>query len=188
MNLRQQLRHQRKQLSPQDVMVVSQAVTQQIITLPAFSSAQHIAFYFPSENEIDPAGMVSIAQQQNKKIYFPIMQNKALIFCRIDEKTQYQKNQVQILEPVYSEKNIISVDQIDLFFVPLVAFDAQCHRMGRGAGFYDRVLKDKKGMAIGLAYAFQEVDVIAAQPWDVAMDMIVTETAVFMRSPSQASY
>lgn len=178
MDLRYQLRHQRKQLTLETVSVVSQVITQKIILLPEFLSAQHIAFYFPNENEIDPAEIVKVAKQQKKTIYFPIMQHHELIFCRVDNTTQYQKNKFQILEPVYLEENIISADQIDLFFVPLVAFDAQCHRLGRGVGFYDRALKNKKGIAIGLAYAFQKVNHIAAQPWDVAMDMIITETSI----------
>jgi 5-formyltetrahydrofolate cyclo-ligase len=67
----------------------------------------------------------------------------------------------------------------DLLFVPLAAFDRRGHRIGYGAGFYDRSLAalraHKKVVAIGVGYAAQEVPCIPYEAHDEALDMILTE-------------
>ena len=68
----------------------------------------------------------------------------------------------------------------DLLFVPLAAFDRRGHRVGYGAGFYDRTLEDlrsrKRVVAIGLAYAAQEILFIPSEDHDQPLDAVVTET------------
>ena len=69
----------------------------------------------------------------------------------------------------------------DVLFVPLAAFDRRGHRLGYGAGFYDNalaVLRARKPvLAIGVAFALQEVEAVPAEPHDERLDMIVTEQA-----------
>ncbi len=72
----------------------------------------------------------------------------------------------------------------DLLFVPLAAFDRRGHRIGYGAGFYDRTLAalraEKEVAAIGLAYAAQEVLFVPADDHDEPLDMVVTEKDVIV--------
>ena len=80
------------------------------------------------------------------------------------------------------------IPQIEDFFdpeiviVPLLAFDRRGGRLGYGGGFYDRTLDQLRArratLAIGFAFAGQEVDVLPLEPTDQALDMIVTETGV----------
>ena len=67
----------------------------------------------------------------------------------------------------------------DLLFVPLAAFDRRGHRIGYGAGFYDRSLRalraDRTIVAIGVGYAAQEVERIPREAHDEPLDMILTE-------------
>jgi len=67
----------------------------------------------------------------------------------------------------------------DVLLVPLLAFDRQGYRLGYGGGFYDRTLEQlraqKKVMAIGLAYAAQEVDSVLHDEHDQRLDWIMTE-------------
>ena len=64
-----------------------------------------------------------------------------------------------------------------LIIVPLLGFDAAFNRIGQGGGHYDRYLAaHPHAIRIGLAWEGQRVDSIAAQPWDVALDAILTET------------
>ena len=72
----------------------------------------------------------------------------------------------------------------DLLFVPLAAFDRRGHRIGYGAGFYDRTLAalraEKDVAAIGLAYAAQEVLFVPDDDHDEPLDMVVTEKDVIV--------
>ena len=70
----------------------------------------------------------------------------------------------------------------DVVLVPMLAFDAACRRIGYGAGFYDRTLVGLRAggavLAIGIAYADQQVDEVPADAHDQLLDMIVTERSV----------
>jgi 5-formyltetrahydrofolate cyclo-ligase len=70
-----------------------------------------------------------------------------------------------------------------LLIVPLAAFDRSGHRLGYGAGYYDVTLAKLRAqspppLAIGVAFAVQEVDPIAAEAFDQRLDMVVTEKEV----------
>ena len=66
--------------------------------------------------------------------------------------------------------------------MPLVAFDADCTRIGMGAGYYDRTLENKKRcFLIGVAHQFQYVDYIEPQPWDVPLDAVITNKNIYWR-------
>ena len=84
-----------------------------------------------------------------------------------------------ILEPSPAAADIIP----DIVLVPLAAFDRSGHRIGYGAGHYDRTLaqlrKSKGFAAIGLAFAAQQVKTVPALQHDVALDYVLTETQVF---------
>lgn len=67
----------------------------------------------------------------------------------------------------------------DFLLVPLLAFDRRGHRLGYGAGFYDRTLAALPGRyALGVAYAAQEVPEVPAGPSDVALDAVATDSGV----------
>jgi 5-formyltetrahydrofolate cyclo-ligase len=94
-----------------------------------------------------------------------------------------KRNRFGILEPVGGQA--LSSRWLDLVFVPVVGFDIRGTRLGMGAGFYDRALAWRHTRnawrgprLIGLAYAFQQVDSIAAQAHDVHLDAVVTEKGV----------
>ena len=89
-----------------------------------------------------------------------------------------------ILEPSPAAAEIIP----DIVLVPLAAFDLAGHRIGYGAGHYDRTLaqlrKSSTGIsrtvtAIGLAFAAQQVETVPALQHDVALDYVLTETKAF---------
>jgi 5-formyltetrahydrofolate cyclo-ligase len=70
----------------------------------------------------------------------------------------------------------LPLDDLDLVLVPGVAFDAQGHRLGRGKGFYDRMLENFKGKKIGVAFDEQIADEIPVEKNDVRMDFVLTPT------------
>jgi 5-formyltetrahydrofolate cyclo-ligase len=64
----------------------------------------------------------------------------------------------------------------DLLLVPMLGFDRDLHRLGQGAGHYDRYCENYPGTArIGIAWSVQEVADLVADPWDMPMDAICTE-------------
>ena len=71
----------------------------------------------------------------------------------------------------------IPLGEFDLVLVPGVAFDRQGRRLGRGKGYYDRLLAEVRGIKCGIAFAEQVVETVPAGPADVRLDFLVTPTA-----------
>ena len=82
-----------------------------------------------------------------------------------------------ILEPS-EDCEAVPESEIDLIIVPGVAFDRQHNRLGRGKGFYDRLLSTLDVPKIGICYDFQLKDQIPAEPFDRKMDLIITEKEI----------
>ena len=64
--------------------------------------------------------------------------------------------------------------------VPAVAFDRKGNRLGRGKGYYDRLLAGSKATKVGVGYEFQLLGEIPAEPHDIRMDMVITQSATFI--------
>ena len=75
----------------------------------------------------------------------------------------------------------VDPDSIELMVIPAVAYDRNGNRLGRGKGFYDRLLASTKARKVGIAYDFQLVDEIPAEPHDVPVDIVITETRFIRR-------
>lgn len=181
--LRQQLLNSRRQLSAAQVATLSQAMIKQLWQLDAVSKAQHIALYYAVNNEVNLTEFIPHAWQQDKQLYLPCIKQptKQLNFKHYTKHTKLTPNRYKIPEPTETES--IALDQLDIVLVPLVGFDPQCNRLGMGAGFYDRCFADhlktprpQKPYLIGLAYEIQKVPQLSTNPWDVPLDLVVTET------------
>ena len=68
----------------------------------------------------------------------------------------------------------IPLEKFDLILVPGVAFDLSGNRLGRGKGFYDRILAEASGIKCGVCHDFQLLEKIPAEPHDAKVDFILT--------------
>jgi 5-formyltetrahydrofolate cyclo-ligase len=169
---------QRKALSQQAQHEASIALCARIQTLSVYQAAQHIAFYQSIGGEISLHPLWLLAESTGKTCYMPVMipSNKTLMFLPATSKTHQKLNTHQILEPDVSSTHAISIEDLDLIIMPLVAFNTQGTRLGRGAGYYDRTLKNKTpGCLLGAAYEFQQEPSLIADPWDIPLTGIATE-------------
>jgi 5-formyltetrahydrofolate cyclo-ligase len=88
-------------------------------------------------------------------------------------------NKFSIREPKPDVTAIALPVQLDVIFMPLVAFDAQGQRLGMGGGFYDRTLAtlpqdSQKPLLVGLAHQCQQVETVPTEPWDVPLPLVLT--------------
>lgn len=178
-DLRKTIRTQRKQLSSGVIASASQIISEKISQQPAFLKAKKIALYISHENEVDISVIINRARELNKTVYLPVISDKnELEFYLINSNTKYVKNKFGIDEPVIANQSPVSPAELDLMLIPLVAFDTKGNRLGRGAGYYDRALQCTKNnsrpVLIGVAYAFQRVDQIIPEEWDVKMDYVIS--------------
>jgi 5-formyltetrahydrofolate cyclo-ligase len=136
-----------------------------------------VSGYWPIKNEIDPMPLMRHLAAQGAQSALPVVtgRDQPLTFRAWTADTQLLRGQLGIMEP--SPESAV-VDP-DIVLVPLAAFDRAGHRIGYGAGHYDRTLlqlrASKPIVAIGLAFAVQEIETIPTLPHDVRLDYVLTE-------------
>lgn len=117
-------------------------------------------------------GEVEVEEIKATKVILPTIEGEKIV---PKEKTsQITVGRYNINEPVGNEYK----GKIDVFVVPMCAFDRKMMRSGFGKGYYDRFLADKKGLKIGVAFSCQEQPEIFKKSTDVCMDVIVTEKEI----------
>lgn len=109
---------------------------------------------------------------KHKEIVLPVVTGETLELRSYSGVNGLKAGIYNIQEPVGNPFHDYSV--IDLVVVPGVAFDAEGHRLGRGKGYYDRLLPLINAVKIGICFPFQLVDHIPTEAFDIQMDEIIT--------------
>lgn len=142
----------------------------------AFLMARNILIYHSLPDELSTRQF--LAKWHGKKHFFlPRVNGVNLDILPYDE-SRIELGAFQIEEP--TGNNIVSPDEIELIVVPGVAYDRKGNRLGRGKGFYDRLLQSTKATKVGVCYEFQLIDEVPAEPHDVRMDMVISQNGCFI--------
>ncbi len=179
--LRRLFDQKRKALSPLEQSQKARQLLPWIHTVPAFTAARHIAFYWPMGAEISPVPLLLEAELQQKNCYLPYLRpgSDSLDFVAYQFEDPLILNPRGFLEPDPQHHPCIALCDLDLIVIPLLAFDAHGQRLGWGAGHYDRTLATYQGSRrpylLGLGYACQSMHRLPADPWDCPLDGILTE-------------
>jgi 5-formyltetrahydrofolate cyclo-ligase len=193
-DIRQLKRSQRRALSETEQLQHSKAICQISETLNVYRNSQHIAFYIANDGEIDPQLLMQHARHLGKTIYLPVLspQQNSLYFAPFEADSQLELNRFNIPEPACNPSAWKTAAQLELLFLPLVAFDTHGNRMGMGGGFYDRTLAflqqetlSKKPVLAGLAHELQKVEQLLTQNWDIPLDYIITEKQLYLTSSAR---
>jgi 5-formyltetrahydrofolate cyclo-ligase len=180
--LRQELRDWRAQLSLREQQLVAEQAAQHVINSDLFLYSEHIACYLPFMGELDTSPIINAIFKLNKRCYLPVMDVARpghMRFLEYRKGDVLIKNHIGILEPRASAREM-QPWALDVVITPLVAFDKAGNRLGSGCGFYDRLFAGIndwacKPVLCGYAYQQQGVEKLDAQPWDVPMDVVVTD-------------
>lgn len=136
-----------------------------------FNRCNNILLYYSLPDEVSTSLIIE-KWHQSKQLFLPRVNNNDLDIIKYDPQST-EIGSYNIIEPIGSP---INISEIDLIIVPGVAFDKNGNRLGRGKGFYDRLLCNSTALKIGIGYDFQLVDRITSEPHDIAMDAIITPT------------
>lgn len=146
------------------------SVFAQIEQLQQFKAATDIAVYWSLDDEIDTHRFIE-KWFNRKRLWLPVVVGDDLIFRKFEGTDKMTAGAFGILEP--TGRQLDNVAQIGLIIVPGVAFDLQNNRMGRGRGFYDRLLANSRAYKIGTAYSCQIFNKIPTEETDIPMDLVV---------------
>jgi len=139
-----------------------------------------VSGYSPIRSEIDPVPLMRALALNGARLALPavLARGKTLAFRAWSPHDRMMLGPLGILEPSPAAAEVIP----EIMLVPLAAFDRLGHRIGYGAGHYDYTLahlRKVKPIAIGLAFAAQEIEAVPALQHDVPLDFVLTEKKAF---------
>jgi 5-formyltetrahydrofolate cyclo-ligase len=139
-----------------------------------------VSGFMPLGNEIDPLPLMRKLAGVGARLALPVVagRGKPLIMRAWRFGEPLSAGVWGIREPLPEAAEV----EPDILLVPLLAFDRSGYRVGYGGGYYDRTIAQLRGrnavVAVGLAFAAQEVPVVPAAPHDALLDLVVTEREV----------
>ena len=178
--LRNELRQRRQALGPAEQLAAAKAAAAFILQLPDWPGARRIALYLAADGEIDTGELAQLARSQDKQLFLPVIErDNHLSFAAWLPGSHLAANRYGIPEPSGDAKRC-ATNTLDIIFLPLVGWDLHGGRLGMGGGFYDRTLAGTSGpVLVGLAHGNQQVDRIPREDWDIPLDFIATDTALY---------
>lgn len=168
--LRKQIACRKKEFSMDERKRMSQDVLSHLENHPKFKSANRILMYYSLGDEVFTHDFVE-RWCKDKQILLPVVVGDDLILRCYEGIASMVEGAYKILEP--SGEDFTAFDSIDLAVVPGVAFDKEHHRLGRGKGYYDRLLPKLHCPKIGLCFPFQMVEQVPTESFDIPMDDVV---------------
>ena len=171
----------RESLSPTDCLTRSHSVQARVLEASWYHNSSAIALYSAVRNEVSTDDIRDDAWRVGKRLFYPRLtkgyDGDFVLVHSIDDMIAGPSG---IPEP--SGNKILNgrTEHGLLIFVPGISFDREGNRLGRGKGWYDRMLHriGANATCIGLAYDFQVVHQIPVEPWDQSVDYIVTENEI----------
>lgn len=139
---------------------------------PAFRAANTILLYHSLKDEVDTHAFIR-KWSREKRILLPVVTGDDLELRLYTGPEDLTVGAYGIEEPTGAR--FTDYAAIDLIVVPGVAFDRDGNRLGRGKGYYDRLLpRIPSAYKIGICFPFQVVDEVPAEPFDIRMDEIIS--------------
>lgn len=151
---------------------------------PLWQQSRTVMLYAAQSRELETRFLVESAWATGMSVCLPKLTDKPReMEPRFLTALQHLKpGKLGIMEPDPTFCPVIELSQIDLIIVPGLAFDREGHRLGRGGGYYDTLLKqaDRRSAAIGAFFSFQEVPAIPHEEHDALLDGVVTEKELLL--------
>ena len=168
----------RRALGAAERAAFSAAVCETLAALPALRGARTILSYRALWDEADPAGLEELL---GARFAFPRCLPGRELEARLPTGL-FRAGAFGIPEPDPAASVPVGPEELDAVLVPCLGFDAAGHRLGHGAGYYDRYLpRCRKALLVCLAFEAQRLDAVETDAHDVPMALIVTERGVYPR-------
>ncbi|MBT3456282.1 5-formyltetrahydrofolate cyclo-ligase [bacterium] len=166
-------------------LVLTNNINKSFFQLHEVVSAKNIGLYHSFGHEVDTKKIIEILLAMKKRVYLPSIVGRGLCFSRIESVHEVQPGKFGVSEPLKNSQKI-DVEKLDLIVVPCVAVDEERNRLGRGGGYYDRLIAQydvKK--TVSLVSENQIFKSLPVQDHDKKIDIIISEKRVLSDSSSQ---
>ncbi|WP_299112599.1 5-formyltetrahydrofolate cyclo-ligase [uncultured Winogradskyella sp.] len=180
--LRKKYKILRKELSLEQIEDYSLSIANQLLQLDIWDkSFYHMFLTIEEQKEINTEYILNILAGKDKNIVISKsnFEDYSMTHYLLTDSTRIKKNNYNIPEPIDGIE--IQSPQLEIVFIPLLAFDKTGNRVGYGKGFYDRFLTNCKPETLKIGLSFFEIEdkIIDASENDIKLDYCVTPDEVF---------
>lgn len=170
-SLRASIRSLKAQMSFEERSKQSRRICEAVMAHPRWQQAQTVLLYHALPDEVDTLLLL----QSGKQILLPVVVGSELELRAYDANRLTEGIYRGILEPTSSSPLVTDYTSIDLAIVPGMAFDPLGHRLGRGKGYYDRLLVQCPSLyKIGICFDYQLVETVPSEQHDIVMDTVIS--------------
>lgn len=182
--LRARLSVRRNELDARQRIAAAAGLLHSLEALPEFMTDRNVAGYWAIRGELPLNLAVASLHRRGQHYFLPLLGNgRQLRFAEYAHGTAVSHNRFGIPEPEVPADRLRTARDMDVVLLPLLAFDRRGHRLGTGGGWYDASLaflrdavRPASPLLVGIGYAFQEVDAVPEEPWDVGLDYVATDS------------
>jgi 5-formyltetrahydrofolate cyclo-ligase len=173
--LREEMRLAAHAHSPAERAAASSAICERLKNQHLWQNAETVLLFSPLPDEPDIRSLMADALALGKIVTLPRFVSDAQQYavCRVEDIASLHTGQFGILEPC-STAAIFDLKRLDFVLVPGVGFTLNGRRLGRGKGYYDRMLAAVRGTKCGVAFDWQLTVEIPVEPHDILFNYIVT--------------
>ena len=170
--LRQEVRRRRAGYSQNELDELSLQASAKLLGMPIWQEAHTVLLYHSLPDELSTGRLIQRAVEQGKQVLLPVVVGDDLELREYTSEQQLAEGAFHIREP--QGEAFTDYDAIDLAVVPGVAFSSDLFRVGRGRGYYDRLLpRLTKAVKCGICWPFQFFQQVPTEPHDVRLDAII---------------
>lgn len=172
--IRKQMRELKRQLTAEEKLRRSELIASRLEQVEQFAASRVVLLYWSMADEVQTHALVERIWRDRVVLLPCVDGNDLRLRQYTGPECMVAGEQFGIGEPTGEEWT--DMEAIGCIAVPGVAFDRTGNRMGRGRGFYDRLLKSTpNAFKVGLAFDFQMLESIPVEPHDVKMDRVITD-------------
>lgn len=172
LELRRYIAKLKRQTPLAERKVLSERIMGELEHNDAFIRAGVVLMYYSLPDEVYTHAFIE-KWSKKKKILLPVIKDKTTMEIReYTGKRDLKEGSFHIWEP--SGALFTDYNAIETVVIPGIAFDESGHRLGRGGGYYDRLLPKLKAYKLGICFPFQMIDQIPHEDYDIIMDEVIT--------------
>ncbi len=175
--LRAEIKKKTAELSAGEMRRQSIAACMRAAQLSGFINADTVLVYSAVKDELDPILLAEIARGMGKQVAYPRCEGDELGLYIVKD-GHLTSGSFGLQEPDDTCRRI-DIEDVDFAVVPGLAFDRQGGRLGRGKGYYDRLLREASAVKAALCFNEQLTEQVPMEAHDGRMDMIVTENGIY---------
>ncbi len=176
--LRRSIKNMRLMLSESERAIASKAIFDRLEQTAQFMMATRILMYHALPDEVDTRVFLD-KWSSHKQFFLPRVNGVNLEILPYD-RSRLELGSFHIEEPTGDD--LTDPSTLELIIVPAVAYDRRGNRLGRGKGYYDRLLCETDACKVGVAYEFQVLEEIPAEPHDVPVNIVITDAGTYLTS------